>query len=237
MGNLVLLLLGVDYLRKRALSWPSPAGCSWLPARWCSSTRWTGCCISLDGFAALIVIEGLATLAIAKSGVGGQRVLRYVKGLFVLTAGVLVLAGDQHGHFVLSMIFGLLFLVDGLMQCIAAYVVRYARWRYVFASGVAEILLAIFFFQPYPTHYVGTVPYCVGLFLASPASSCWCLHAASARWGQSRAGRQRTAGLHADRVRWPGADCVRRPAAGIGACLTVHVWTPSGFGWRRRATT
>ena len=112
------------------------------------------------------MIEGLATLAIAKSGVGGQRVLRYVKGLFVLTAGVLVLAGDQHGHFVLSMIFGLLFLVDGLMQCIAAYVVRYARWRYVFASGVAEILLAIFFFQPYPTHYVGTVPYCVGLFLA-----------------------------------------------------------------------
>ena len=64
------------------------------------------------------------------------------------------------------MIFGLLFLVDGLMQCTAAYVVRYERWRYVFASGVAEILLAIFFFQPYPTHYVGTVPYCLGLFLA-----------------------------------------------------------------------
>ena len=174
------------------------------------------------------MIEGLATLAIAKSGVGGQRVLRYVKGLFVLTAGVLVLAGDQHGHFVLSMIFGLLFLVDGLMQCIAAYVVRYARWRYVFASGVAEILLAIFFFQPYPTHYVGTVPYCVGLFLASPASSCWCLHAASARWGQSRAGRQRTAGLHADRVRWPGETVFDGPPLESERALTVHVWTPSG---------
>ena len=164
------------------------------------------------------MIEGLATLAIAKSGVGGQRVLRYVKGLFVLTAGVLVLAGDQHGHFVLSMIFGLLFLVDGLMQCIAAYVVRYARWRYVFASGVAEILLAIFFFQPYPTHYVGTVPYCVGLFLAFSGFKLLVLARRVRTLGPIRAGRQRTAGLHADRVRWPGADCVRRPAAGIGAC-------------------
>ena len=78
------------------------------------------------------------------------------------------------------------------MQCIAAYVVRYARWRYVFASGVAEILLAIFFFQPYPTHYVGTVPYAWACSWPSPASSCWCLHAASARWGPIRAGRQRT---------------------------------------------
>ena len=177
-----------------------------------------GAVFPLDGFAALIVIEGLATLAIAKSGVGGQRVLRYVKGLFVLTAGVLVLAGDQHGHFVLSMIFGLLFLVDGLMQCIAAYVVRYARWRYVFASGVAEILLAIFFFQPYPTHYVGTVPYCVGLFLAFSGFKLLVLARRVRTLGPIRAGRQRTAGLHADRVRWPGADCVRRPAAGIGAC-------------------
>ena len=104
------------------------------------------------------------------------------------------------------------------MQCIAAYVVRYARWRYVFASGVAEILLAIFFFQPYPTHYVGTVPYCVGLFLAFSGFKLLVLARRVRTLGPIRAGRQRTAGLHADRVRWPGADCVRRPAAGIGAC-------------------
>ena len=210
MGNLVLLLLGVDYLRKRALGWPSPAGCSWLPARWCSSTRWTGCCISLDGFAALIVIEGLATLAIAKSGVGGQRVLRYVKGLFVLTAGV-VLAGDQHGHFVLSMIFGLLFLVDGLMQCIAAWC--YARWRYVRLGRGRD-----------PAGHLLLSALSHALRAPCRIAPAW-PRAASARWGQSRAGRQRTAGLHADRVRWPGADCVRRPAAGIGAYRDV--WTPS----------
>ena len=164
----------------------------------------------------LIVIEGLATLAIAKSGVGGQRVLRYVKGLFVLTAGVLVLAGDQHGHFVLSMIFGLLFLVDGLMQCIAAYVVRYARWRYVFASGVAEILLAIFFFQPYPRTTWAPCRIAWACSWPSPASSCWCLHAASTLgpipgWSSTH-GR---------------TSCRPRPLARRRPCSTARRWNRS----------
>ena len=97
MGNLVLLLLGVDYLRKRALGWPSPAGCSGCRRGGVHRRAGRGAVFPLDGFAALIVIEGLATLAIAKSGVGGQRVLRYVKGLFVLTAGVLVWRATNTG--------------------------------------------------------------------------------------------------------------------------------------------
>ncbi|MFG0232906.1 HdeD family acid-resistance protein [Achromobacter sp. 413638] len=230
MGNLVLLLLGVDYLRKRALGLAVAGWLLLVAGAVVFIDALDGVLyFPLDGFAALIVIEGLATLAIAKSGVGGQRVLRYVKGLFVLTAGVLVLAGDQHGHFVLSMIFGLLFLVDGLMQCIAAYVVRYARWRYVFASGVAEILLAIFFFQPYPTHYVGTVPYCVGLFLAFSGFKLLVL-----------ARRVRTLGANPGLVVNARPDFMPTASAGPAQtvfdgppleserALTVHVWTPSG---------
>lgn len=230
MGNLVLLLLGVDYLRKRALGLAVAGWLLLVAGAVVFIDALDGVLyFPLDGFAVLIVIEGLATLAIAKSGVGGQRVLRYVKGLFVLTAGVLVLAGDQHGHFVLSMIFGLLFLVDGLMQCIAAYVVRYARWRYVFASGVAEILLAIFFFQPYPTHYVGTVPYCVGLFLAFSGFKLLVL-----------ARRVRTLGANPGLVVNARPDFMPTASAGPAQtvfdgppleserALTVHVWTPSG---------
>lgn len=150
MSHLVLLLLGVDYLHKRARAlmiggWLMLAAGAFVFIDALDNALY----FPLNFFAALLVIEGIATLAIAKSGVGGQRVLRYTKGVFVLLAGALVLAGHHHGHFMLSMIFGLLFLVDGLIQCIAAYVVRYPRWRVVFASGVAEVLLAVFFFQPY----------------------------------------------------------------------------------------
>ncbi|MDQ2150929.1 DUF308 domain-containing protein [Alcaligenaceae bacterium C4P045] len=166
MARLVLLLLGADYLRQR---WRGLfiTGCVWLLA---------GIVIfidALDGalyfpiefFAYLFLIEGLATLIIATTGVGGQRVLRFTKGTFAVVAAALILAGHHHGHFVLSMIFGALFLADGLLQCASAYVVAFPRWRQTFAAGVAEILLAIFFFQPYPTNYVGTLPYCLGLFL------------------------------------------------------------------------
>jgi len=36
---------------------------------------------------------------------------------------------QKYGNFILSMIFGTLFLADGLLQCASAYMVRYRRWR------------------------------------------------------------------------------------------------------------
>jgi len=231
MAQLILILLGVDYLRKR---WRALAiaGAVFLIA---------GVVVfidALDGahyfplnfFAVLFILEGLATLATAKTGVGGQKVLRYAKGIFVLVAGALILAGHHHGNFVLSMIFGALFLIDGLMQCIAGYVVRYERWKYVFAWGIVEILLAIFFFQPYPTNYVGTLPYCLGLFLAFAGLKLLTLalrvkHLATNPAFQSEqhlsfmpTGPEVAGG----RTVWDG------PPTESERALTIHVWTPSG---------
>jgi uncharacterized membrane protein HdeD (DUF308 family) len=230
MGSLVLLLLGVGYLRKRARAL-AITGSLFLLA---------GIVVFIDAldnalyfplnlFALLFVVDGLATLVIAQSGVGGQRVLRYAKGVFVLLAGALILAGHHHGHFALSMIFGSLFLVDGLIQCIAAYVVRYTRWRYVFASGVAEILLAIFFFQPYPTHYVGTVPYCLGLFLAiSGLKLLWLARRARHLEANPAMAASPHPGFMPTRADGPPRTVFDGPPAASEHALTVHVWTPSG---------
>lgn len=244
MPQLVLLLLGVPYLRKR---WKGlfAAGLFFLVAGIFVfiDALDNALYFPLNAFAILFIIEGLATLMIASSGVGGQRVLRYVKGLFVLLAGSLILAGHHHGHFALSMIFGALFLTDGVLQCLAAYVVRYQRWRYAFAGGIVEILLAIFFFQPYPTNYVGTLPYCVGLFLGIAGLKLLWLarrvrHLASnpafasnpspdfmpsepASAAASQAGST-LAPRPLGPTMWDGPPADSEPA------LTVHVWTPSG---------
>jgi uncharacterized membrane protein HdeD (DUF308 family) len=166
MVRLVMILLGVDYLRTR-----------WL------SLRIVGCISVLLGvfvfvdaldsalyfpitpFVSLFLLEGLATLAVAWIGMGGQRTLRYVKGIAFTTAAALILIGHEHGNFILSMIFGTLFLADGLLQIVPAKVVRFRTWRLAMIGGAVEIALAIFFYQPFPTHYVGMVPYCVGLGL------------------------------------------------------------------------
>ncbi|QOI55083.1 HdeD family acid-resistance protein [Rouxiella badensis] len=166
MARLVLLLLGVEYLRGRWRSLMS-MGILWLIS---------GVAVFVDGlddainfpiafFAWLLLIDGCFTLAVAWAGVGGQKTLRYVKGTVVVICAVLILASDYHGHFILSMLFGFLFLADGLLQLTSAWVVRYRRWRAAAIGGMIEILLAIFFFQPYPTNYHGTLPYFLGLFL------------------------------------------------------------------------
>ena len=235
MFRLVLLLLGVDYLRDR---WRGllVIGCLWLIA---------GVFIfidALDGalyfpiafFAYAFLAEGLATLAVAWTGIGGQRVLRYVKGIAVIIAGGLILLGPRHGHFILSMIFGTLFLIDGIVQSASAYVVRYRRWGYALAGGIAEILLAIFFYQPYPTHYAGTLPYCLGLFLAFGGIHLIILairvrhlvtNPAFARAKHPAIAPEipADAALHASRPsKWDG------PPADHEHALTVHIWTPAG---------
>lgn len=233
MVRLVLLLLGVDYLRRRsrALIWIGAlffaAGSALIVDALDGVVHFP-----LEVFAWLMLFEGLATLSIVSIGVGGQRIVRAAKGgTFTLTA-VLVLFFDQHvGNFWLSMLFGTLFLADGLLQCVAAFVVRYPRWAVAFAGGVFEILIAIFFYQPYPTHYRGTLPYALGLGLAFTGWNILVLAMrARAMTSQMRveqvlASPVEKRGLWRKRAptpQWDGPPADHEPA------LTVHVWTPSG---------
>jgi len=226
-----MILLGVDYLRRR---WRS------LMAAGCLSAL-AGLFVlvdALDGvlyfplglFAYLLLAEGLATLAVAWTGVGGQRALRYVKGLAFAGAALLILGGYRHGNFILSMIFGTLFLADGLLQSVSAYLVRFRRWRAAMAGGLIEIGVAIFFYQPYPTHYVGTVAYCVGLALVFGG---WSIILVALRTRtlthNPGFGTQRHAATAPDRpsgreapLEWDG------PPEADEKALTVHVWTPVG---------
>lgn len=228
MVRLVMILLGVDYLRTR---WRGL-----LAAGFFSIALGTVIFIdALDGslyfpitpFALLLLIEGLATLAVAWTGMGGQRSLRYVKGTTFCLSAALVLIGGEHGNFALALIFGTLFFIDGALQVISARLVRYRTWRLAIAGGVLEIGIAIFFYQPYPDFYTGTVAYCVafGLFFSG-----WNMILLAVRVRRmatnpavvaERTGAAAGAPIAAAE-RWDG------PPAPHEAALTVHVWTPVG---------
>ncbi|SAL10304.1 membrane protein [Caballeronia peredens] len=232
MVRLVMILLGVDYLRTR---WRT------LLTLGLFSIVLGGVIFTdaLDGslyfpimpFALLMLLEGLATLAVAWTGMGGQRTLRYVKGTTFCLSALLVLIGGEHGNFVLSLIFGTLFLVDGTLQIISARVVRFRKWRLATAGGVLEIAIAIFFYQPYPDHYAGTVAYCVafGLFFGG-----WNMILLAARVRRMAANPAveddaASAALNAGAASASVSGTVYDgPPGPDEAALTVHVWTPVG---------
>ncbi|SDV47602.1 HdeD family acid-resistance protein [Chitinasiproducens palmae] len=255
MVQLILLLLGTDYLRRR---WPVLLG---LGALWMLAGLLL-CIDATDGvlvfplrvFAWLLLAEGVATLAVAWTGVGGQRTLRYGKGGLFTLAALLILSGHTAGHMALSMMFGLLFLCGGALQIASAHVVRFPGWRLAFAGGVVQIGLAIFFFQPYPTHYVGTVPYSLGLGLAIGGWNIIWL-ALRARFLPERASlaalsqhnlddarhRALDAGVHTHEaglaahlaagetsIHAANADAMVSADPALKRELIVHVWTPTG---------
>lgn len=166
MIRLVLLLLGADFIRR---NWHvlAVAGLAW-------GTIGVSLMIdALDGvlnfpltlFGYLLLVESLVTLWVANSGIGAQKTLRYAKGAIFLLIAVLVITQHQASNMALAMLFGIAFTIGGSLQITSAVVVRFPRWRAAVAGGSVQILLAILFFQPYPTHYKGTVPFCLALGL------------------------------------------------------------------------
>lgn len=228
MMRLTMILLGVDFLRSH---WRGLRRFGWV-------TLVAGVVIiidALDGslffpiepFACLLLLEGSATLMVAHSGMGGQRLLRYVKGAAFSIAALLILAGHHNGNIVLAMIFGILFMFDGALQIASAVVVRYRHWRPALWAGVVEIVLAIFFFQPWPSQYEGTVPYCLGLGLGFAGWNLFILanrvkNAAENPGLKGAVFMEEASHLPPDVVEWDG------PPGDDEQALTVHVWTPAG---------
>lgn len=233
MVHLIFVLLGADFFRERAKS-------ILLIALFFICAGLIVFIDALDDaiffpihfFAWLFLIEGIGTLAVAWSGIGGQKTLRYVKGSIVVLVAILIFSGSHDGNFLLSMLLGILFLVDGMLQCVTAFMVRYRRWKVALSWGIFEILVAIFFFQPYPTNYEGTLPYGLGIFLIFAGVHLLTLASRSKRLQSISVANNSKTGNSNQTVFREGMDSTRHewdgPPGENERALTVHVWTPTG---------
>ena len=251
MIRLVLLLLGADFIRRY---WHVLAliGLAW-------GVIGVSLCIdALDGvlvfpltlFGYLLLLESLATLFLASSGVGAQKSLRYLKGGLFLLIAALVISLHHTSDMVLAMLFGAAFTIGGGLQIASALVVRFPRWRMALAGGIGQILIAIFFFQPYPTHYKGTLPYCLGMGLVFSGWSMIWLASRTRRLPRMASisqlaarnvdsGRPLDAGSYGSAAVLARLDEQSQASAQMPdvplalAPLTVHVWTPVGSAKER----
>lgn len=227
MIRLILLLLGHEFIRRRWLML-AIVGFIWAVL---------GAAIffdALDGvmyfpihvFGYLLLVEAVVTLVVSPSGADTRVVLRKARGVVFLFLGILVVDGHHAASVILAMLFGIGFLIDGVFRMAAAVVVRFSGWRLSFLTGLLEVGFAAFMFEPYPTFYAGTVPYCIGMGIF--LSGCGLLR---------QAFRLKRLPLHAAASLWLsrdlGVDPLTLPELEQGVleqqeALIVRVWTPTG---------
>ncbi len=225
MVRLGLLLLGSDFIRRR---WRVLAigGALW---------ALLGVAIfidALDGvtyfpmhvFGYLLLVEAVVTLAVSSPRPGTPSVLRKVRGVVFLILGLLIIDPHHAASVILAMLFGVAFLADGGFRMVAALVVRFRGWPISLLTGVLEVVFAIFMFEPYPTFYAGTVPYCIGMGIF--LSGCGLLRQA---WRMKRLPDNAALSLLlAQGVPLPDAVLAPEPSVMPNGDLVVHVWTPAG---------
>ncbi|MBD8906175.1 DUF4105 domain-containing protein [Methylorubrum zatmanii] len=157
-------------------------------------------------FGILLLADGAGSLAAGIAAVGAARRLRLLKGAVLLVMAVLIVMATRHSVFLLAMIFGTAFLIDGTIRMVIAYLLRFPGWRASAALGAFGIMFGLFHLQPWPTWYAGTVGYCIGMFLILNGA------------------RLALAGLRTRRL----SVGVSPAAASTLDSLTVYAWTPTG---------
>ena len=227
MIRLIVILLGNDFIRRRWLMLAT-LGFLW-------AILGTAIFIdALDGvlyfpihlFGYLLLVEAVVSLVVTPSGGDTRVVLRKARGVGFLMLGLLLVDEHRAASVILAMLFGLAFLVDGMFRMAAAMVVRFNGWRPSFFTGLLEVGFAAFMFEPYPTFYAGTVPYCIGMGIF--LSGCGLLRQAFRL--------KRLPGVTAPSTRLlgdPGVEHAtevteQQDIAPQSGALVVHVWTPTG---------
>ncbi|MDF2599989.1 MAG: hypothetical protein K0Q54_2812 [Methylobacterium brachiatum] len=184
-AGVALALLGV------AVMIDALAGAVHIPERW---------------FGLLLLVDAVGSLGAGLIAAGAARRLRIFKGLFLALAAILIMMASASSFFLLAMLFGTVFLVDGTIRIVLAYLLKFPEWRTSVALGALGVAFGVFHLQPWPTWYVGTVGYCIGMFLVINGL------------------RLTLAGL---RTRRTAPEPLPEGAPGSDS-LTVYVWTPTG---------
>lgn len=169
---------------------------------------------SLDGaihvpdrwFGVILLVDGLISLAVAATVTGTARRMRLFQGALLTIMAVLILMATRHSNFLLAMIFGIAFTVDGLVRIAIASLLKFTGWRISVALGALSVAFGLFHLQPWPTWYAGTVGYCIGMFLILSGADLTLI------------------GIRARHLHRAAPE----PDTAEPGSLTVYVWTPTG---------
>lgn len=91
------------------------------------------------------------------------RLMTILRAAGFLLVGALLIGLSPRADVGSAMLFGILFLLDGLWRLGFAFVVRYPRWRAMVVVGAVEVLIALAVMAEWPLPQSRSVPICIGL--------------------------------------------------------------------------
>jgi len=229
MIKLVLLLLGSDTIRGR---WSVVAACGgaamFLAATILADAADGVVAVTTETFGYILVFDGAAGLALVLGPRTASNRLHLLRSLGLLVLGLLIIDMPWRNDIANSLLFGLAFLADGITRIASAAVVRFRRWRWVMAGGIAELGLAALALASWPVSYQKTVPFCIGVFLLLSGTAAMRISLMLRRIPSGAS----VLALPAFAARgWYAAVPDRPSSAGAPdgeSKLILHVWTPTG---------
>lgn len=151
MFRLALLLIGVHTLRRY---WPVfvVTGLLWLASGIVViGDLFDGIAdIAVETLGAALLLEGLLALSgVRKKGKAHER-LDWFKGLSFIVAALLVLDFPWNNQLSFSLIFGSVFLLNGIWRALAAGVIRFHGWKRSLTWGIGSCLFALLILSSWP---------------------------------------------------------------------------------------
>lgn len=175
-------------------------------------------------FGYFLLPEAVVSVIAAFGSHGTAKQMRLFQGILLFIIAILILMSSSATNFILAMIFGICFLIDGGVRIGSAVVVRYARWRAGVIAGIVEIILAIFVLQPWPTWYEGTVGCNVGAVMMMASVG---VISIAVRIRRLKPGASITSMFKGEQCLFNGVFEEEATETERGEVI-VHVWTPTG---------
>lgn len=175
-------------------------------------------------FGYLLLPEAIVSFIAAFGRQGTARRMRFLQSAALFTVALLILSSRPASNFVLAMVLGLCFLIDGSIRVGSAWVVRYPRWKWGLAGGISEILLAIATLQPWPTWYAGTIATNVGAVMVLTGVGLLLIALKIRKLNEGAS----FSSLISRNPFWHYASLSRDDGETEDYEVIVHVWTPTG---------
>jgi len=119
----------------------------------------------LDTLAVFMAIEGAVYLAVALARGLRRHWLAALRGIGFMAAGFLVYNVEWDHNLGAVIVFGIAFLLEGLLRIGTALVLKGRRWRGGLAGGVIMLVLSLVILLQWPLPHGVTVPFCFALLL------------------------------------------------------------------------